>query len=123
MNRYTLIGLILIVLGIATLAYQGITYTTREKVVDIGPVHVTAQKTRTIPLSPIAGAVALVGGIYATMCPGRSWSVWTRSLRGRRRASGLGDLYESRHVPIVVQQRVEFDAAFGGPKLGPVKQR
>ena len=63
MNRYTLIGLILIVLGIAALAYQGITYTTREKVVDIGPVHVTAQKTRTLPLSPIAGAVALAGGI------------------------------------------------------------
>jgi len=63
MKRYTMIGFILIVLGIAALAYEGISYTTREKVVDIGPVHVTAEKTRTLPLSPIAGALALAGGI------------------------------------------------------------
>jgi hypothetical protein len=63
MRTYTLIGIILIVLGIAAFAYQGITYTTRENVVDIGPVHVTAEKTRTFPLPPIMGALALVGGI------------------------------------------------------------
>jgi len=63
MKTYTLIGIILIVLGIAALAYQGITYTTRENVIDIGPIHMTADKTRTLPLSPIAGALALVGGI------------------------------------------------------------
>ena len=63
MKTYTLIGIILIVLGIAALAYQGITYTTRENVVDIGPIHMTADKTRTLPLPPIAGALALVGGI------------------------------------------------------------
>jgi len=63
MKTYTLIGIILIVLGIAAFAYQGITYTTRENVVDIGPVHVTAEKTRTFPLPPIVGAIALVGGI------------------------------------------------------------
>ena len=44
-------------------AYQGITYTTREKVVDLGPIQVTAEKTNTIPLPPIVGAIALVGGI------------------------------------------------------------
>jgi membrane-bound ClpP family serine protease len=63
MKTYKLIGIILIVLGIAAFAYQGITYTTRENVVDIGPVHVTAEKTRTFPLPPIVGAIALVGGI------------------------------------------------------------
>jgi len=43
--------------------YQGITYTTREKVVDIGPLQVTADTTRTLPLPPIIGAIALIGGI------------------------------------------------------------
>jgi uncharacterized membrane protein len=63
MKAYTLIGIILIAVGIAAFAYQGITYTTREKVVDIGSVHMTAEVTRTLPLTPIAGGVALVGGI------------------------------------------------------------
>ena len=63
MKTYTLIGIILIAVGIAALAYQGITYTTREKVVDIGPLQMTTEKTKTLPLPPIAGALALVGGI------------------------------------------------------------
>ena len=63
MKSYTLIGIILIALGIVAFAYQGISYTTREKVVDLGPIHLTAEKTRTLPLPPIAGALALVGGI------------------------------------------------------------
>jgi hypothetical protein len=63
MKTYTLTGIILIVIGIAALAYQGITYTTREKVVDIGPIQMTAEKTKTLPLPPIVGGVALVGGI------------------------------------------------------------
>jgi uncharacterized membrane protein len=63
MKTYTLIGIILIVIGIVALAYQGITYTTREKVVDIGPIQMTAEKTKTLPLPPFVGAVALVGGI------------------------------------------------------------
>jgi uncharacterized membrane protein len=63
MKTYSLIGIILIVLGIAAFAYQGISYTTRENVVDLGPVHVTAEKTRTFPLPPIVGGLALVGGI------------------------------------------------------------
>jgi hypothetical protein len=62
-RTYTLIGIILIVVGIAAFAYQGISYTTREKVVDLGPVHMTAERTRTLPLPPIVGAIALVGGI------------------------------------------------------------
>jgi uncharacterized membrane protein len=63
MKTYTLIGIILIVFGIVALAYQGITYTTREKVVNIGPIHMTADKTKTLPLPPIVGGIALVGGI------------------------------------------------------------
>ena len=62
-KTYTLTGIILIVIGIVALTYQGITYTTREKVVDIGPIQVTADKTKTLPLPPIVGAVVLVGGI------------------------------------------------------------
>jgi hypothetical protein len=63
MKTYTLLGIILIVVGVVAFAYQGITYTTREKVVDLGPVHMTAERTRTLPLPPIVGAIALVGGI------------------------------------------------------------
>lgn len=63
MKTNTMIGVILIVIGIIAFAYQGITYTTREKVVDIGPIHMTAEKTKTIPLPPIMGGLALLGGI------------------------------------------------------------
>ncbi|RJQ23057.1 MAG: DUF3185 domain-containing protein [Nitrospiraceae bacterium] len=63
MKTNTLLGIILIVIGVAAFAYQGITYTTREKVVDLGPLQVTAEKTKTLPLPPIAGGIALVGGI------------------------------------------------------------
>jgi len=57
------LGIILIVLGLFGLAWGGFTYTTREKVVDIGPIHATREKTHNIPLPPIAGAVALIGGV------------------------------------------------------------
>jgi len=63
MKTNTMIGVILIVIGIIAFAYQGITYTTREKVVDIGPIHMTAEKTKTIPLPPVVGGLALLGGI------------------------------------------------------------
>ena len=63
MRTNTLLGIVLIVVGIIVFAYQGISYTSREKVVDLGPVHMSADRTRTLPLPPIVGAVALVGGI------------------------------------------------------------
>ena len=56
-------GIILIALGLAGLAWGGFTYTTREKVLDIGPIHATRDQTHNVPLPPIAGAVALIGGI------------------------------------------------------------
>lgn len=63
MRTNTLLAIILIASGIVAFAYQGITYTTDEKVVDIGPLEVTAEKTKTLPLPPIVGALALAGGI------------------------------------------------------------
>jgi uncharacterized membrane protein len=57
------VGIILIVLGIAALIFQGITYTKKEKVLDIGPIEATAKKEKHIPLPPILGGIALVGGI------------------------------------------------------------
>jgi hypothetical protein len=63
MKTNTLLGIILIAVGIVAFAYQGITYTTREKVVDLGPIHMTSDRTRTLPLPPIVGAIALIGGI------------------------------------------------------------
>lgn len=63
MRLHFIIALILIALGIAAFVYQGITYTTRENVVNLGPIQVTAEKTKTIPLSPIVGAIGIVGGI------------------------------------------------------------
>jgi uncharacterized membrane protein len=66
-----LIGIALIVLGVIALAYQGITYTTREKVVDLGPLKITAQKEKTIPLPPILGGLALAGGIVLVVVASR----------------------------------------------------
>jgi uncharacterized membrane protein len=62
-NPITLVGIALILLGIVAFTYQGITYTSREKVIDIGPIHATADTQKTIPLSPLLGGLALVGGI------------------------------------------------------------
>ena len=58
-----LIGVLLIVFGVVALAMGGIKYTTREKVLDIGPVQATTEKHHLIPLSPIAGIAAVAGGI------------------------------------------------------------
>ena len=63
MKTNTVAAIILIAIGILALAYQGITYTTQEKVVDLGPIQMTAEKQKTIPLPPIVGVVALAGGI------------------------------------------------------------
>jgi len=62
-NPITLVGIALIVLGIVAFAYQGITYTSREKVVDIGPLQASVDTKKTIPLPPILGGLVLVGGI------------------------------------------------------------
>jgi uncharacterized membrane protein HdeD (DUF308 family) len=61
------IGVILIILGIVALAYQGISYTTREKVIDIGPIEASKETKRTIPLPPILGVLALAGGVILVL--------------------------------------------------------
>lgn len=63
MKAATIFGIALIILSVVAFAYQGITYTTQEKVIDIGPVQATVEKTETIPLTPLLGGLALVGGI------------------------------------------------------------
>ena len=58
-----IVGIVLIVIGIIALAYGGITYTTEEKVLDIGPIEATAERQKTIPLPPLLGGLALAGGV------------------------------------------------------------
>ena len=63
MKSTSLAGIVLIVLGALVLAYQGFNYTQREKVIDIGPIHATADEQKHVSISPILGGLALVGGI------------------------------------------------------------
>ena len=63
MNRTAIIGVVLMLLGVAALAYQGFTYTSRETVVDIGPVHATADHQKTVPIPPVLGLAAVAGGV------------------------------------------------------------
>ena len=63
-TRSTIIlGVVLIALGVFALAYQGITYTKREKILDIGPLQATAEREKTIPLPPLVGGLSLAGGV------------------------------------------------------------
>jgi len=71
MKSTALIGVILIVLGIAALAYQGITYTRKETILNIGPIHAEEERQHTIPLPPIIGAAAVVGGIVLLVAGAR----------------------------------------------------
>jgi len=71
MKPITLIGIVLVVLGALALAYQGINYTRQEKVLDIGPIHATAERHERIPLPPIVGGLALVGGVVLLVAGAR----------------------------------------------------
>jgi hypothetical protein len=62
-----MVGIILIAIGIIALAYGGFTYTTRHKVIDAGPLQVSADKEKTVPLPPILGGACLVGGIILVL--------------------------------------------------------
>ncbi len=57
------VGIILIAIGIAGLAWGGFSYTSREKVIDLGPIQATREKTHDFPLPPVVGIVSLIGGI------------------------------------------------------------
>lgn len=65
------IGVILIVLGVCGLAWGGFSYMTREKVVDIGPIHATRDETHNVLLPPVVGAVALIGGLLLLAAGGK----------------------------------------------------
>lgn len=59
----TLVGLVLVVLGLVGVAYGGITYTRHREVAQVGPLHVTASEQHTIPISPIIGGIAIIAGV------------------------------------------------------------
>jgi len=67
----SVVGVVLIVLGVLALVYQGITYTKRETVIDIGPVHATADRQKTLPLPPVLGIAAVAGGVALLFAGGR----------------------------------------------------
>jgi hypothetical protein len=71
MRITTLLGIALIVLGVIALVYQGITYTTSEKVVELGPLKAEVEREKTIPLPPVLGVVALAGGILLVVVGSR----------------------------------------------------
>lgn len=72
MKTGTVLGLVLIVLGVIALAYQGISYTTQKKVLDVGPIQATKQEHKTIPIPPVVGGVALVAGVLLLLTGGKS---------------------------------------------------
>jgi hypothetical protein len=72
MKNTSLLAIVLIVVGVVALAYQGITYTTHKKVLDIGPIQATKEEHKTIPLPPIVGAVALLSGMVLLITGGKN---------------------------------------------------
>jgi uncharacterized membrane protein len=71
MRTTTITGILLIVLGAVALMYQGITYTKSERLLDLGPIHATTETQKTVPLPPVVGGLALVGGIVLLVLGGR----------------------------------------------------
>lgn len=72
MKTGTVLGIILIVLGAISLAYQGVSYTTHKKVLDVGPIQATKEEHRTIPVPPIVGGVALMAGLVLVFADAKS---------------------------------------------------
>ncbi len=63
MKPIVVAGIVLVIIGVIALTYQGITYTTREKVVQLGPIEATKKTEKTIPLPPLLGGIALAAGV------------------------------------------------------------
>jgi hypothetical protein len=74
MKPITWVGIVLIVLGVLVLAYQGINYTRQKKVLDVGSVHITTETHERLPLSPILGGLALAGGVVLLVVGARNKS-------------------------------------------------
>jgi uncharacterized membrane protein len=66
-----IVGILLIAIGIVALAYGGFTYTKHEKIIDAGPLKISADREKTIPLPPILGGICLVGGIILVLAGNR----------------------------------------------------
>ena len=71
MRRMAIVGVVLIVLGVVALVYQGITYTRRETIIDIGPLHATADRQKTLPLPPVLGVAAVACGVVLLIAGAR----------------------------------------------------
>ncbi len=71
MKPIIVVGIVLTLVGALTLAYQGIIYTTREKIIKIGPIEATEDVKKTIPLPPVLGVLALAGGIVLIIIGGK----------------------------------------------------
>jgi hypothetical protein len=67
-------GVVLILLGAAALVYQGVTYTTKKKVIDLGPIQATTKQTETMPIPPVLGWIAIGGGVFLVVVGLRSKS-------------------------------------------------
>jgi len=63
MKLISLAGIGLLVLGVVALVYQGVTYTSHDTVIDVGPLHATADREHTLPLSPLLGILGVAGGV------------------------------------------------------------
>jgi len=74
MKPIILVGILLIVFGGLALAYQGFNYTHRERVMDVGPMHVTREDHDRVSIPPILGGLALVGGIALLVVGGKKSS-------------------------------------------------
>ena len=67
-----IVGVIFVVFGVVALVYQGISYTSHDTVIDIGPIHATADRQRTFPLTPIVGIAAVAGGVVLLITGGKA---------------------------------------------------
>jgi len=72
MKPMAIFGAVLVVVGVVALVYQGVGYTSHDTVIDIGPIHATADRQRTFPLPPIVGLAAVAGGVVLLITGGKA---------------------------------------------------
>jgi uncharacterized membrane protein len=71
MKPNIILAILLIAAGVVAILFRSISYTTKEKVVDLGPIQVMADRTRTLPLTPIFGGLAILGGVVLLVAGSR----------------------------------------------------
>jgi uncharacterized membrane protein len=67
----TIVGIVLIALGVVAPVYQGFTYTTKEKVLELGPLKAEVEREKTVPVPPILGVLAIAGGVVLVIVGAR----------------------------------------------------